>query len=183
MMACEERAARVEADLRIEREWRNSLQEKEVKLKEQINTMQLNMKDLREDAKKHEKVAAELNTLKRKWQEAQYTLEELGMQLSVSKLQISELKEKQTSHDTSLGSATDMTGSGVWAPDKLSSKCRSCNREFGITRRKHHCRNCGEIFCHNCSEQMAPLPNAQGQLGKPVRVCDGCWEIINATRN
>uniref|UniRef100_A0A1L8DMD8 Putative run domain-containing protein n=1 Tax=Nyssomyia neivai TaxID=330878 RepID=A0A1L8DMD8_9DIPT len=183
MMACEERAARVEADLRIEREWRNSLQEKEVKLKEQINSMQLNMKDLREDAKKHEKVAAELNTLKRKWQEAQYTLEELGMQLSVSKLQISELKEKQSSHDTSLGSATDMTGSGVWAPDKLSSKCRSCNREFGITRRKHHCRNCGEIFCHNCSEQMAPLPNAQGQLGKPVRVCDGCWEIINATRN
>ncbi|XP_055695796.1 RUN and FYVE domain-containing protein 2-like isoform X1 [Lutzomyia longipalpis] len=183
MMACEERAARVEADLRIEREWRNSLQEKEVKLKEQINALQLNVKELRDDAKKHEKVAAELSTLKRKWQEAQYTLEELGMQLSVSKLQISELKEKQTSHDGSLAGAADMTGSGVWAPDKLSSKCRSCNREFGITRRKHHCRNCGEIFCHNCSEQMAPLPNAQGQLGKPVRVCDGCWEVINATRN
>lgn len=48
---------------------------------------------------------------------------------------------------------------------------------------KHHCRNCGEIFCNSCSEQLAPLPNDQGQFGKPVRVCDGCWEIINAPRN
>uniref|UniRef100_A0A1B0DLN6 Uncharacterized protein n=1 Tax=Phlebotomus papatasi TaxID=29031 RepID=A0A1B0DLN6_PHLPP len=136
------------------------------------------------DARKHEKVVAELNTLKRKWQEAQFTLEELGMQLSVSKLQISELKEKQNvQENTHLSAAADMTGSGVWTPDKLSSNCRICGREFSITRRKHHCRNCGEIFCHNCSEQMAPLPNAQGQLGKPVRVCNGCWEVINATRN
>lgn len=47
---------------------------------------------------------------------------------------------------------------------------------------QHHCRNCGEIFCKACSEQLAPLPNEQGQFCKPVRVCDGCWELINAPR-
>lgn len=48
---------------------------------------------------------------------------------------------------------------------------------------QHHCRNCGEIFCNSCSEQVAPLPNDQGQIGKkPVRVCDECWQIINAAR-
>lgn len=48
---------------------------------------------------------------------------------------------------------------------------------------QHHCRNCGDIFCSNCSEQVVPLPNDNGQLGKPVRVCDSCWDVINAHTN
>lgn len=49
---------------------------------------------------------------------------------------------------------------------------------------QHHCRNCGHIFCNGCSEQQAQLPNDHGQItAKPVRVCDGCWDIINAPRH
>lgn len=47
---------------------------------------------------------------------------------------------------------------------------------------QHHCRNCGDIFCNSCSEQVTPLPNDHGQMSKPVRVCDGCWQIINSQR-
>lgn len=116
-----------------------------------------------------------------KWSEAQRTLEELGIQLSVSKLQISELKEQAENH-SKISSSDPGGGANAgngWTPDKLTSKCKGCSREFSLTRRKHHCRNCGEIFCHSCSEQVIPLPTDQNHLGKPVRVCDRCWELLS----
>lgn len=81
----------------------------------------------------------ELAKVQRQWSEAQTTLEELGIQLSVSKLQVSELQEKfNSSTDTannSGGQASDSNG-GIWTPDSMSSKCMGCNREFSMTRRK-----------------------------------------------
>lgn len=47
--ACEEKIARSEADVRVEREWRCDLQEKEQKAKEQINTLQLHIKQLNDE--------------------------------------------------------------------------------------------------------------------------------------
>lgn len=39
----------------------------------------------------------------------------------------------------------------VWLPDTKSSECFSCHKKFTITRRRHHCRRCGGLFCHgNC---------------------------------
>lgn len=182
VVACEERAARSEADLRIEREWRTSLQEQDVANKEQINGLQISLKEMTDETRKNEKIKKELEQLKQQWNEDQSTLEELGVQLSVSKLQISDLKEKANESTTGGAKNTQSDpggGGGGWTPDSMTTKCKGCTREFSITRRKHHCRNCGEIFCKNCSEQVAPLPNEQGQLTKPVRVCDSCWDILN----
>lgn len=39
---------------------------------------------------------------------------------------------------------------------------------------QHHCRNCGEIFCHACSDNSVPLPSS----AKPVRVCDECNVLL-----
>ncbi|KAK2568300.1 RUN and FYVE domain-containing protein 2 [Acropora cervicornis] len=39
---------------------------------------------------------------------------------------------------------------------------------------KHHCRNCGGIFCHSCSDYTMPLPSS----AKPVRVCDSCYTTL-----
>ncbi|XP_055323880.1 RUN and FYVE domain-containing protein 2 isoform X3 [Sitodiplosis mosellana] len=183
VVACEERASRCETDVRVEREWRCDLQEKESKAKEQISILQLQIKQLNDEIKSHDRMRNELERLKKQWAEAQITLEELGIQLSVNKLQVSELQEKlkNAEQNNSRLINSDTNGS-VWSPDNSTSKCKKCEREFSLTRRKHHCRNCGEIFCNSCSEQVAPLPNDQGQMSKPVRVCDGCWQIINAAR-
>ena len=73
--------------------------------------------------------------------------------------------------------------SKTWTPDSASIICGGCSREFSLTRRKHHCRQCFLIFCSNCSEHVLPLENNEGTLGKPVRVCDGCWESITSNKN
>lgn len=51
ILSSEEKAARTEAELRIEREWRNDLQSKESKTKDQIHNLQLNIKHLNDEAK------------------------------------------------------------------------------------------------------------------------------------
>lgn len=51
VVAGDERAARAEAELVIEHEWRSDLQKKEVTSTEQINTLQLQIKQLKEEGK------------------------------------------------------------------------------------------------------------------------------------
>lgn len=137
IISAEERAARCEADLRVEREWRCEMQEKETKSKESINSLQLNIKQLNDELKAHDRMRTELERLRKQWQEAQVTLEELGMQLSFSKLQVSEMEEKlkHADYNNSRLLSGDMNGS-VWTPDEAASRCKACEREFSLTRRK-----------------------------------------------
>ncbi|KAG8196612.1 hypothetical protein JTE90_014169 [Oedothorax gibbosus] len=64
-------------------------------------------------------------------------------------------------------------GPPEWMPDELSPNCMACKVQFTIIRRRHHCRNCGKIFCSRCSSNSIPLPRF-GHL-KPVRVCNQCF--------
>ncbi|XP_038104614.1 RUN and FYVE domain-containing protein 2 isoform X2 [Culex quinquefasciatus] len=182
VVSCEQRATRAEADLRIEREWRAAMQDNEVKHKEQISQLQLENRQMVDETKQMSRTKADLDKLRKQWEEDQRTLEELGIQLSVSKLQIADLKERaQQHHNQTTSGGGDSKGDsgsngGSWTPDKGVSNCKGCEKEFSITRRKHHCRHCGAIFCSSCSEHTAVILGESG--GKPVRVCDVCWQRL-----
>lgn len=61
----------------------------------------------------------------------------------------------------------------IWIPDVEAPKCMSCGATFTVVKRRHHCRNCGKIFCARCSSNSVPLPKF-GHT-KPVRVCNKCF--------
>ncbi|VDP30638.1 unnamed protein product [Schistosoma margrebowiei] len=57
-------------------------------------------------------------------------------------------------------------------PDCIAHQCTSCRIEFSALRPKHHCRNCGYIFCTNCSDRRIVTTS---QPSEPVRVCRHCF--------
>eukprot|EP00127_Corallochytrium_limacisporum_P002576 Clim_evm12s134 gene=Clim_evmTU12s134 len=60
-------------------------------------------------------------------------------------------------------------GPPAWVDDV---KCYNCRSAFTMINRKHHCRNCGQIFCQSCSSKNHAIPK-YGYNDK-VRVCDQC---------
>ncbi|XP_011291598.2 RUN and FYVE domain-containing protein 2 isoform X3 [Musca domestica] len=191
--ASEERATRAENELKKEHELRIALQENELQLKEKVIMLETQIKELNAEVQSTRHVKPELERLRHQWSEAQITLEELGIQLSESKLKVSELKEKEKLQQDMLNNSmsslvsggsggaevqqptTPGASTGLWAPDSITTHCTGCRKEFNLTRRKHHCRSCGEIFCKACSDHTLPLLNENGQVGKPVRVCLSCF--------
>ncbi|XP_051155404.1 lateral signaling target protein 2 homolog [Leptopilina boulardi] len=61
----------------------------------------------------------------------------------------------------------------AWVPDNDAPRCMACQSGFTVVRRRHHCRNCGKVFCGRCSSNNVPLPR-YGHT-KPVRVCNRCF--------
>ncbi len=45
-----------------------------------------------------------------------------------------------------------------WIKDETVTQCSRCKKSFTLTRRKHHCRNCGKIFCFKCSNYFIKIP-------------------------
>lgn len=51
--------------------------------------------------------------------------------------------------------------------------CHRCRVSFSLTNRKHHCRNCGQVFCGKCTTKTSTIPKYG--IEKEVRVCDSCY--------
>ncbi|XP_029172732.1 RUN and FYVE domain-containing protein 2-like isoform X1 [Nylanderia fulva] len=171
-----EREARtngVERELRLEREWRTSLQETSISNTEKISQLHQEIDQLKRVSEKYLTLQEEYYALKEVCSEQERTLEELGGQLSAAKLAAVELREAADNAQQQQQSALQ-EGSVTWANDRLVTQCKGCSREFNMTRRKHHCRNCGNIFCNACSDNTTVLPNS----AKPVRVCDECYVFL-----
>ncbi|KAL7710172.1 hypothetical protein N2W54_008073 [Lotmaria passim] len=61
---------------------------------------------------------------------------------------------------------------GYWQDDEAVTECNGCGRAFTTTLRRHHCRNCGYVFCGDCSRHRAAIP--MRGITDPERVCDAC---------
>uniref|UniRef100_A0A671YMA6 RUN and FYVE domain containing 2 n=1 Tax=Sparus aurata TaxID=8175 RepID=A0A671YMA6_SPAAU len=160
----ERQLQQLETDLKIEREWRQTLQndlDRERDTVSQLSTEALQINGLKKEFHRLQDENIQLKTI---CEDQEQALEELGSKLSESKMKIEDIKEANKA----------LQGGQVWLKDKEASHCKLCEKEFSISRRKHHCRNCGEIFCNSCSDNELPLPASP----KPVRVCDTCHALL-----
>ncbi|XP_022220646.2 lateral signaling target protein 2 homolog [Drosophila obscura] len=81
--------------------------------------------------------------------------------------------ETQMPSSTTTAAAAATLAPPAWIPDGKAPRCMSCQTPFTAFRRRHHCRNCGGVFCGVCSNATAPLPKYG--LTKAVRVCRDCY--------
>ncbi|KAH6755924.1 RING/FYVE/PHD zinc finger superfamily protein [Perilla frutescens var. hirtella] len=63
-----------------------------------------------------------------------------------------------------------------WVPDEAVTKCTACASDFSAFNRKHHCRNCGDIYCDKCTQGRITL--TADENAQPVRVCDRCMAEV-----
>eukprot|EP01038_Epipyxis_sp_PR26KG_P006300 gene6300-8676_t len=72
----------------------------------------------------------------------------------------------------------------LWSRDEDTKHCTQCRKSFSLSRRKHHCRSCGKIFCYKCSGSMIFLNSDDVccpeliDCQKPQRCCDTCAERV-----
>ncbi|XP_049444416.1 zinc finger FYVE domain-containing protein 9 isoform X1 [Epinephelus fuscoguttatus] len=63
----------------------------------------------------------------------------------------------------------------VWIPDAQAQVCMKCGVKFTFTKRRHHCRACGKVFCALCSNLKFRLTHLDGKEG---RVCVSCHSTL-----
>ncbi|XP_026129868.1 zinc finger FYVE domain-containing protein 16-like isoform X1 [Carassius auratus] len=61
-----------------------------------------------------------------------------------------------------------------WVPDSEAPNCMNCEQKFTFTKRRHHCRACGKVYCANCCNRKCRLK----YLDKEARVCVICHATI-----
>ncbi|KJE88465.1 Mtmr2 protein [Capsaspora owczarzaki ATCC 30864] len=84
------------------------------------------------------------------------------------------------SGSSTTSSSTTSLPSVLWVPDEMVTSCRHCHCAFTLTKRRHHCRECGQIFCGLCSDFELVVP----RIGKntPSRVCLNCHALLTTNK-
>ncbi|XP_048589940.1 WD repeat and FYVE domain-containing protein 3-like [Nematostella vectensis] len=76
-------------------------------------------------------------------------------------------------------SVTDAAGrmpADHWIKDEGAETCCSCKVKFTFSERRHHCRDCGRLFCQKCSKYESSVLRLQ--IYRPVRVCKACYQKL-----
>ncbi|XP_006026894.1 RUN and FYVE domain-containing protein 1 isoform X1 [Alligator sinensis] len=153
----------LEKELKSEKEQRQTLQRELHQEKDTTALLKTELQQVEGLKKELRKLQDEKRQLEKICEEQEQALQEMGLHLSQSKLKMEDIKE-----------VNKALKGHTWLKDDEATHCKQCEKEFSISRRKHHCRNCGDIFCNTCSSNELALPS----YPKPVRVCDTCHTLL-----
>ncbi|XP_054107923.2 RUN and FYVE domain-containing protein 1 isoform X3 [Callithrix jacchus] len=158
-----EESSSLEKELKSEKEQRQALQRELQHEKDTSSLLRTELQQVEGLKKELRELQDEKTELQKICKEQEQALQEMGLHLSQSKLKMEDIKE-----------VNQALKGHAWLKDDEATHCRQCEKEFSISRRKHHCRNCGHIFCNTCSSNELALPS----YPKPVRVCDSCHTLL-----
>ncbi|CAF4473123.1 unnamed protein product, partial [Rotaria magnacalcarata] len=158
----------LETDLNVEKEFHQRLQKALKNEKDKVLTLQIDIHELNSMKQEYDAYRKEMtkkqNDFEKKFQDQDETIEELALKLEAYIKREHESREK------------DGIRASGWMKDEDVKECCQCRKEFGALRRKHHCRQCGQIFCEACVSTKLTLLGTN----KPVRVCDECCKHVLA---
>ncbi|XP_028395468.1 FYVE and coiled-coil domain-containing protein 1-like isoform X2 [Dendronephthya gigantea] len=120
------------------------------------------IKEIREQRSENEKIL----------EEEKSELEEVVQQLKTKLVSLLSDKSELWKKSTQLEFDMKTRLSETWVEDKNVTNCPQCNTEFTLFVRKHHCRFCGNVFCHNCSDNFVKTIHSR----KPYRACTSCYQ-------
>ncbi|XP_019792969.1 RUN and FYVE domain-containing protein 1 isoform X1 [Tursiops truncatus] len=158
-----EQCSSLEKELKSEKEQRQALQRELQHEKDTSSLLRAELQQVEGLKKELRELQDEKTELQKVCDEQEQALQEMGLHLSQSKLKMEDIKE-----------VNKALKGHTWLKDDEATHCKQCEKEFSISRRKHHCRNCGHIFCNTCSSNELALPS----YPKPVRVCDSCHTLL-----
>nr|XP_033698118.1 RUN and FYVE domain-containing protein 2 isoform X3 [Tursiops truncatus] len=121
----EKQLVQLETDLKIEKEWRQTLQEDLQKEKDTLSHLRNETQQILSLKKEFLHLQDENHQLKKIYHEQEQALQELGNKLSESKLKIEDIKE-----------ANKALQGLVWLKDKEATHCKLCEKEFSLSKRK-----------------------------------------------
>ncbi|KAJ8946840.1 hypothetical protein NQ318_006750 [Aromia moschata] len=61
-----------------------------------------------------------------------------------------------------------------WQHEEDIEECPTCHSNFSSSKRKQHCRHCGQIFCQACLTRTV----LSGPNSRPSKVCDVCHTLL-----
>ncbi|EUB57025.1 RUN and FYVE domain-containing protein 2 [Echinococcus granulosus] len=149
----------LQADLEANREFTQNLQSQldEVYIDlASVKSLQENLDRKSQSLRERDAMIAELQ---QRCSEAERSLVEMAGTVEAARLQADRAEER-----------VRLLATARWTSDSDVDACALCASPFSFSRRKHHCRNCGLIFCQECSAFKMSLPSSS----KPVRVCETC---------
>uniref|UniRef100_A0A8C7B3M8 RUN and FYVE domain-containing protein 1 n=1 Tax=Neovison vison TaxID=452646 RepID=A0A8C7B3M8_NEOVI len=158
-----EESSSLEKELKSEKEQRQALQRELQQEKDTSSLLRAELQQVEGLKKELRELQDEKVELQKVCEEQEQALQEMGLHLSQSKLKMEDIKE-----------VNKALKGHTWLKDDEATHCKQCEKEFSISRRKHHCRHCGHIFCNTCSSNELALPS----YPRPVRVCDSCHTLL-----
>ena len=69
------------------------------------------------------------------------------------------LHSSNASLDNEWSIISDNSVKRKWIDDSTVDRCLKCKDMFSMVTRKHHCRNCGNIFCYKCCHKYRTISN------------------------
>ncbi|VEN41230.1 unnamed protein product, partial [Callosobruchus maculatus] len=117
-----------------------------------------------------------LTDQKRKIEDLSETVKTLESQNSELKTRVSSLQQELHTTETVQKDLVRLSQSLQvrWQHEEDVEECPSCRTGFSSSRKKMHCRHCGQIFCGPClSRTVMSGPNS-----RPSKVCDVCHTLL-----
>ncbi|KAI9291816.1 Dbl homology domain-containing protein [Neoconidiobolus thromboides FSU 785] len=136
-----------------------------------------NIKNLFQIISQEKSFAAYCDTIKEKqsWLDAfNTTIKELHSNKKTLKLDTNSIRQKK---EIILPLVVKDYSAPVWIPDDQAIDCHCCKEEFTVFKRKHHCRLCGNVVCHTCSNNTFFIPGQSLVDHRPARACDKCYKL------